>query len=276
MSRTRAPLPAGISANDIAGYHHFANLLADEARRIVRSRLRQGRTVRRKADHSPVTDIDLAVERRLRTLITRRFPEHGIVGEEFPAYGSEAPLQWLLDPIDGTLSLTHGLPFFGTIIGIQYHGRPLAGAMDFPMLGDRYHAGLGRGAWRNRRRLRLRDVPRSRLGDEIISAADRTRFAQFRSAGMFDRLLREHRHVRGYYDCIGHAYAAEGSIGAVVDYGVKRWDIAVTPLLVEEAGGRFVMARRLGSGPNEEFGIIAGKPTVVRWLEKVFGVRGEH
>ena len=231
--------------------------------------------MRRKADLTLVTDIDLAVERRLRALIQRRFPEHGIVGEEFPRHQADAPFQWLLDPIDGTMSLTHGLPFFGTIIGLHHRGRPVVGAIDFPLLGDRYHAARGLGAWRNRRRLRLRDVAAVKLPDEIISAANRSRFADFGSAGAFDRLLRSHRHVRGYYDCLGHAYAAEGVIGAVVDYGVKRWDIAATRLLVEEAGGRFVIARQRGDGAATEYGIIAGKPTVVRWLERRFGVRSE-
>jgi histidinol phosphatase-like enzyme (inositol monophosphatase family) len=255
--------------------HIFANTLADEARRIVRTRLPRGPSVRRKADRSPVTDIDLAVERRLRALIQRRFPEHGIVGEEFPPYQGDAPFQWIIDPIDGTLSLTHGLPFFGTIIGLQHRGHPVSGVIDLPMLGDRYHAARGLGAWRNGHRLRLRDVAKARLADEIISAADRTRFAAFGSAGAFDRLLRQHRHVRGYYDCIAHAYAAEGVIGAVVDYGVKAWDIAATPLLVEEAGGRFVIVGERREGGATEYAIIAGKPTVVRWLERQFGVRGE-
>jgi myo-inositol-1(or 4)-monophosphatase len=250
--------------------HRFANTLADEARAIVRARLRRAPAVRRKADQSPVTDIDLAVERRLRTLIERRFPDHGIIGEEFAEHRPGSPWQWYVDPIDGTLSLTHGLPFFGTIIGVHHEGQPVAGVMDFPMLGDRYHAGRGLGAWRNDRRLRVRDVARRQIRDEIVSAADRTQFAKFRVAGAFDRLFRTHRHVRGYYDCIGHAYAAEGVIGAVVDFGVKAWDIAATPLLVEEAGGRYALVARRGRGTTTEYGIIAGKPTVVRWLERLF------
>lgn len=255
-----------------AQFHAFVNALADRTRDIVRTRLGRGATVRQKSDHTPVTDIDLAVERRLRAMIRRRFPEHGILGEEFPPHHPDAPYQWILDPIDGTRSLTHGLPFFGTIIGLHHAGRPIAGAIDFPMLGSRYHAALGRGAWCNRRRLRLRDVPAGRIRDEIISAAGRSYFAAFRSAGTFDRLQRLHPHVRGYTDCLGHAYAAEGLIGAVVDFGVKRWDIAATPLLVEEAGGRFVIVRQRGGGAAAEFGIIAGKPTVVRWLERLFRV----
>ena len=61
----------------------------------------------------------------------------------------------------------------------------------------------------------------------------------------------------------------------MLDFGVKLWDIAATRLLVEEAGGRFVIVRERGQGPATEYGIIAGKPRVVRWLERQFGVRRE-
>lgn len=256
----------------IRPFHRFALSLADEARRIVLARLGRGLRIRTKADRSPVTEIDLGVERSLRRMIIRGYPEHGIIGEEFPPWRVDAPFQWLLDPIDGTLSLTHGLPFYGTIIGLHHRGRPLVGVIDFPALGERYHAARGHGAWCNRRRLRLRDVPRRAIRDEIISATDRVRFAEFGAAGAFDRLLRAHRHVRGYYDCNAHAYAAEGTIGAVVDFGVGPWDIAATELLVEEAGGRYVVVRRRGEGATARLAIIAGKPTVVRWLERIFAL----
>lgn len=254
----------------VRSVHRFANLLAHHARRLVLSRLRRQRSIRRKADRSLVTDIDLAVERRLRRLIARRFPEHGILGEEFPPHLPEADYQWLLDPIDGTHSLAHHLPFFGSIIGLHHRGRPLVGIIDLPLLDARYHAARGLGAWCNRRRLRLRDIPRSALGDEIIAASGRAYFASFGRAGAFDKLVKTHLHVRGYGDCHGHALAAEGSIGAIVDFGVKGWDIAATQLLVEEAGGRYVVVGRRGRGASMEYGIIAGKPSVVRWLEGIF------
>ena len=263
MSRRRGVI-------SVRGAHRFANLLAHHARRIVLAKLRRQRSIRRKADRSLVTDIDLAVEARLRRLITRRFPEHGILGEEFPPHQPDAEYQWLLDPIDGTLSLTHQLPFFGTIIGLHRRDQPVAAVIDLPLLDARYHAARGLGAWRNRDRLRLKDVLHGTVGDEIIAASGRAYFAKFGRAGAFDQLLRTHLHVRGYGDCHGHALAAEGSIGAIVDFGVKRWDIAATQLLVEEAGGRYVVVGRRGRGALMEYGIIAGKPSVVQQLERMF------
>jgi fructose-1,6-bisphosphatase/inositol monophosphatase family enzyme len=245
--------------------------LAEVARRLVRAGLRRPRSVRRKADRTLVTDLDIAIESRLRALIGRRFPDHGIVGEEAPPVRPESAYQWYIDPIDGTTSLVRGLPLFGTILGLHYRGRPLVGVIDLPVLGHRYHAALGLGAWRDHRRLRLRDVSRAGVADEIIAASNRPLFARFGAARAFDRLLREHPRVRGYGDCVAHAWAAEGSVGGLVDFGVHRWDIAATRILVEEAGGRFVIIGERGRGAGATFGILAGRPGVVRWLERRFG-----
>ena len=256
-------------------YYRAALRFAARARRRIRSTLARGFRVRLKADASFVTDVDLAVERDLRRAITRAFPEHGIVGEEFPAIRPASDFQWFLDPVDGTTSLRHGIPFYGTIIGLHHRGRPIAGVIDLPALDRLYSAGLGLGSWCNGRRLRLRDVSRRDVAREVISAGDRARFAQCGAVRAFDRLLREHPYVRGYIDCIAHAFAAEGAIGGVVDYGLKIWDIAATELLIAEAGRRYVRAYESRGRVPRLYGIICGKPTVVRWLVKRFGAWGD-
>ncbi len=251
-------------------FHRAALRLAKMARRVSRRRIARGFRTRLKADASDVTDVDVAVERALRSAIGRAFPGHGIIGEELRATSPDADFQWILDPIDGTTSLKNGIPFYGTIIGLHHRGRPLVGVIDLPGLDRCYSAGLGIGAWCDGRRLRLRDASRRDLPREVISAGDRPRFVQCHAAAAFDRLVREHAYVRGYIDCIAHAFAAEGLIGAVVDYGLKLWDLAATQLLIEEAGGRYVCAYR-STGPEPAlYGIICGKPTVVRWLERHF------
>ena len=247
--------------------------LAQLARRVSRRRIASGFRTRLKADASFVTDVDVAVERALRTAIGRTFPGHGIVGEELPATSPDADFQWILDPIDGTTSLRHGIPFYGTIIALHFRDRPLVGVIDLPGLDRCYSAGLGLGAWRDGHRLRLRDVSRRDRAREVVSAGDRPRFVQCRAGAAFDRLLREHANVRGYIDCIAHAFAAEGLIGAVVDYGLKLWDLAATQLLIEEAGGRYVNSYRSRGPEPLTYGIICGKPTVVRWLERLFDAK---
>jgi fructose-1,6-bisphosphatase/inositol monophosphatase family enzyme len=240
------------------------------ARRVVQRRVARGFRARLKADSSFVTDVDLAVERALRHAIARAFPDHGIQGEELPPSRSQAPLQWILDPIDGTTSLTHGIPFYGTIIALHHAGTPLVGVIDLPALGRRYSAAVGLGSWCDGRRLRIRDVAVRAIAKEVVSAGDRDRFVQCRAGAAFDRLMREHPTVRGYVDCIAHCFAAEGLVGAVVDYGVKLWDIAATQVLIEEAGGRYVLGYQSRAKDPPVYGIICGKPAVVRRMERLF------
>jgi histidinol-phosphatase len=256
------------------GYYRAALRFARLARRVGRRQLAAGYRVRFKADASAVTDVDLAIEREVRRAIARAFPDHGILGEELARTNPGADCQWILDPIDGTTSLTHGIPFYGTIIGLHYRGRPLVGIIDLPALGWCYSAGLGLGAWRNGQRLRAGDAERKSLAREVVSVGDRRRFVRCGAGPAFDRLLRQHDEVRGYVDCIAHAFAAEGVIGAVVDYGLKLWDIAATRLLVEEAGGLYRCTYETSGREPATFGIVCGKPTVVRWLVRgYFGSR---
>ena len=238
------------------------------SRRVILRKMTTGFRKRLKADASYVTDADLAAERVLRHAIAGRFPGHGIIGEEFPPTNPGSDFQWILDPIDGTLSFTHGIPFFGTIIGLHHRGRPLVGIIDHPALGLCYSAGAGLGCYRNGRRVRIR--PPVDLEREVIATGDRGRFVACRRARSFDDLMREHPQVRAYADCLGHTLAAEGSVGAMVDYGVRLWDIAATRILVEEAGGRYVQIYRSRRAEPTIYGIICGKPAVVKRLLPIF------
>lgn len=251
-------------------YYRAALQFAREARAVIRRRVARGFRTRIKADQSFVTDVDLAVERALRAAIGRAFPAHGIFGEEYPATNAGADLQWILDPIDGTTSFTNGIPFYGTIIGLHHRGRPMVGVIDLPALDRCYSASRGLGAWCNGRRLHVRDVKPAAVRREVISAGDRARFVQCGAGGAFDRLMREYPNARGYVDCIAHVFAAEGWIGAAVDYGVKLWDIAATELLIEESGGRYVRSYRSRGPAPTLYGIICGKPAVVRRMERLF------
>jgi histidinol-phosphatase len=264
------PLPTSVTIAERRRLLRAALALARRSRAVVRHHMQTGFAKRLKEDASYVTDADLAAERALRALIGRRFPDHGIVGEEFPPVNAGASLQWILDPIDGTLSFTHGIPFFGTIIAVHHEGIPVVGVIDHPALGTCYSAAVGLGAWCNGRRLRVRDVARAARSREVISASDRPRFVACRRGQAFDRLMRTHPQVRGYADCIGHTLAAEGKIGATVDFGLRLWDIAATQVLIEEAGGRFACVHRSRDARGDLYGIIAGKPSLVRWLERIF------
>src|ERR1700690_457641 len=90
--------------------------------------------VEQKSDQTPVTEADRAAEGAMRRLINARFPQHGIIAEEYGPERADAEWTWVLDPIDGTKSFMHGVPLFGTLIGLLYQGQPVLGAIHQPIL----------------------------------------------------------------------------------------------------------------------------------------------
>ncbi|MBI5200469.1 MAG: hypothetical protein HY925_02685 [Elusimicrobia bacterium] len=247
-----------------------AHALADLSRREILRRAGRSNP-RLKADASFVTDADLAAERALREEIARRFPEHGIVGEEYPDRLPEADHRWIVDPIDGTLSFKHGIPCYGTILALHHQGRPVVGLIDHPALGIRVAAAAGLGAWKGKTRLRIRDLKASEpVHREVLSVGDRGHFVRCAAAKGYDRLRREHPQVRGYADCFGHTLVAGGSVAAMADFGLKIWDLSATKLLIEEAGGRYEVAHVCRKDGLTLYGILFGKPRAVAYLRKFF------
>ncbi|NIP93592.1 MAG: inositol monophosphatase, partial [Akkermansiaceae bacterium] len=120
---------------------------AEAARGEVLSRFRRV-GFETKADGSPVTEADRAAERVIRDRLERAFPDIPVLGEEF---GGEArgDCYWIVDPIDGTLSFTRGIPLFGTLIALVEGGRSQVGVIDLPALGERVVGYRGGGVTRN-------------------------------------------------------------------------------------------------------------------------------
>ena len=108
----------------------FFDAAAEAARAITLQYFRREIPVDDKADKSPVTQADREIEQKLRAMIKRSFPTHGIIGEEFGKENAEAEFVWVIDPIDGTKSFITGRPLFGTILGLMHNGKPVAGLID--------------------------------------------------------------------------------------------------------------------------------------------------
>lgn len=238
----------------------FALDLARRSRREIEARLARGFAVELKADASLVTDIDKAVESLLRETIGARFPAHGILGEEFGHTRPQAAFQWILDPIDGTDNLAHDIPTYGTIIALHYQGTPLIGVIDHPALDYTYAAARGLGAFRNGQRLAMAPPdPSAPLVREIVVTTAPENFARSQDLPLFEAIYRAFPNTRIYRDCFAQTLAAQGSVGAMVEFNVKLWDIAAVPVLVEEAGGKYVCVRER----EGVYSAVFGKPAVV-------------
>lgn len=232
--------------DDAAAYTHddltFALSLADAADALSRDRFTApDLDVSLKRDSTHVTDADLAVEQRLRSLIREQRPDDGLFGEEFGVEGT-SQRQWIIDPIDGTANFLRGVPNWATLIALAVDGRPVIGVASAPAFGKRWWAARGQGAWaahgsESPRRIHVSDV--STLEESSLSFQSIT---QWQEAGYLTPLLELSRTVwrdRAYGDMWSYGLLAEGLVDIVAEFGVKEYDIAPFAVIVEEAGGRF-------------------------------------
>ena len=236
---------------------------ADRARAEVLPRFRDV-AVEIKRDGSPVTEADRRAERAMRELLAEATPEIGVVGEEF---GGEAPpsgRHWLLDPIDGTIAFSRGIPLFSTLVALVEDGEPVLGLIDLPALGERYVGWKGGGCRRNGEpTLISREAD---LAQAIVSHGDPFTFDLFGRRDVFERMARRIPLLRGYTDAFGHALVLGGGVGAMVDLHLTPWDAAATQVLVPEAGGRCVTLP-----PYEgKLGLVFGSPALVDALLALF------
>lgn len=251
-----------------------ATALVARAAELVRRRVDGAVVFHRKADRTWVSDVDLEVETMLRAELERRFPDDGILGEEQGLVRPESPRRWLLDPIDGTRSLRHGIPLYGTILGLEVDGETLLGVIALPALGRLYAAARGLGAFRDGQPLRQAPaLPEGPL-EEVIALGERRQFTRPGADVAFMRLIATHPGARIYPDCFAHVLAAEGALGAMVDFDLRPWDLAASRVLVEEAGGRYLVLAQRGEGADARRDVVLGKPPVVDWVASTIGGDG--
>ncbi len=223
-----------------------------------------------KPDGSPVTAFDREAEQQIRAIL-QSDPEYlfPVLGEEFGGDTTGSQYRWVVDPIDGTMPYSRGLPYFGTLVAFEDTGadRALAGAIQLPVFGEIYTAGRGLGAHCNGAAIKV--APRRALADCVVSAPE---IQKFRVAGLeegYERLGKVVRYFRGNGDCWMHAMAARGALDVVVEFSLNRWDIAATEVLVEEAGGRFFTrpSRTTAGKYDTVFGSAYAAEEIVKLLD---------
>ncbi len=210
-----------------------------------------------KADQSIVTAADREAERALRELILSRYPEHGIIGEEFGNENESAEFVWILDPVDGTISFAKGCPLFGTLIGLLHEGRPIVGAIHNPIL-NQLCIGDGTITTINGRETRVRD--NVEIDDATLLTTDIKHIAEHQNADGFDALLEEVKTFRGWGDCYGYLMLALGSADIMVDPVMNAWDLLPLVPVIEGAGG--VITTWDGGDPVKGTSCVAATPSL--------------
>ncbi len=199
--------------------------------------------VHNKADDTPVTVADRETEAFLRQALQQRYPDDSLYGEEYGRQEGRSGRTWVVDPIDGTKSFIHGVPFYGLLLALLEDDEPVLGVMHFPALEETVAAYRGGGCMWNGRRCRVSGV--SRLDAALVTTSD---VPDLHAAQALDqtprveathRLMQAARLRRTWGDCYGYALVATGRAEVMVDPVVNLWDIAPVLPILEEAGGRF-------------------------------------
>jgi myo-inositol-1(or 4)-monophosphatase len=245
---------------DLEAAARAAEAAADRARAEILPRFRAV-AVETKGDGSPVTEADRAAERAIRACLKQAFPAFGLLGEEYGAeQGAAADPHWVIDPIDGTIAFSRGIPLFTTLIALVVESEPVLGLIDCPALGERIVGWKGGGVRRNGRPVRVSQ--QSDLRRALVSHGDPFCFDLFGERAAFERMAREIPMLRGYTDAFGHAQVIAGGIDAMLDVQLNIWDAAPTQVLVPEAGGRCVTLPARGG----KLGLLFGSPALVEQL----------
>lgn len=216
---------------------HLANRLADAAAEAIRPLFRAEFSYESKGDASPVTEADRAAEAAMRRILDSELPTDGIIGEEFGAERPDASRQWVLDPIDGTVSFMAGRPIFGTLIALLQDGWPVIGIINQPISGERWVGALGKPTTFNgkiaktRRCRELKDASLASSGPQYFSDHEGEHFMNLASKTAHKRML-----FGG--DCYNYGLLASGHIDLVVESGLKLYDYATHVPIVEGAGGQ--------------------------------------
>ena len=212
----------------------LAGELADAAGAVIRPCFRQHLAVDEKPDLSPVTAADRAAEAAMRQLIGARFPDHGIVGEEYGPERADAEFVWVLDPIDGTKSFISGVPLFGTLVALAHNGRPVLGVIDQPISRERWVGVDGRATTLNGNPIRTRAC--GDLGAATVFATSPDMFCGD-DAAAFGRVASAAKLVRFGADCYAYGLVALGFIDLVVEASLKAYDFGAMTPIVAGAGG---------------------------------------
>jgi len=231
------------SAAEIAQRMELALEAGREAGRITLEHFRRDDLqVERKGDDSPVTLADRRAEEHLRRRIADRFPGDGILGEEFPERPGSSGFRWVLDPIDGTKSFIHGVPLYGTLIGVEHGGRSVLGVNLIPALDECVWAAQGQGAWYARQGgppQPARVSRTARLSEGLFLTSEIANFDAVGHLDLFERISSVARLSRTWGDCYGYLMVATGRAELMVDPLMNLWDAAAVQPILEEAGGTF-------------------------------------
>ncbi len=218
-----------------------ATAAAEEASQVHLDLAEKGFSIATKsALHDRVTDADYRAEETIVTAVRARFPDHNIVAEENSYEETGSPYCWYIDPLDGTVNYSRGVPYFSVSIAVAFRGELLAAVVRDSSTGETFAAVKEGGAFRNNTRIwtsRTDDY-----GDAILISGffylDRRSTEENLGtiARLFEKRVISVRRLGSA--ALDMCQVACGRVDAYWQSHLNVWDFAAGKLILEEAGGR--------------------------------------
>ncbi len=220
-------------------YYSFMNKLAKELTNFYFKKVNKTFSVTNKLKgkgYDPVTSSDKAFEKFIRSKISKKFPDHQIIGEEFGHKKSSSDYSWIIDPIDGTRSYVIGNPTWSNLISLNFKGHPVMGLANFPMLNKYYLNYNDKVSYvfegGKKRRIKVNSkIPFSQIK---VSGAFHG-WLPFKKQMKIPKILKLMRFKCP--DSLSYALLAEGRVDIVIQCANKIWDIHPIIPIVKAAGG---------------------------------------
>jgi histidinol-phosphatase len=215
----------------------FSVDIARQAGDITLKYFRKAPETDKKADGSFVTIADREAEKLLRDRISKRFPDDSVLGEEEGEFRGSSGRRWIVDPIDGTFSFVHGVPFYGVMIGVEVDGEPTVGVVNIPALDEIVYAARDLGCFLNGESAQVSSV--RTLGEGLLLCTDFSAGHRYGFGSQTEKLQQLAKSNRTWGDCYGYALVATGRAEVMLDPVMNIWDCAALLPIIEEAGGTF-------------------------------------
>ncbi|MEW2416698.1 inositol monophosphatase family protein [Streptomyces sp. NPDC046866] len=218
-----------------------------------------------------VTEMDLAAEKLIASVLERRRPQDGLLGEEGADRPGTSGVRWIVDPLDGTVNYLYGLPAWSVSVAAEYRGRTVVGVVAAPMRGETFRAVLGGGAWLGGVRLSCRAA--APLDQALVA----TGFAYLQArkeqqAEVARRVVPRVRDIRrGGSAALDLSDVAAGRLDGYYERGLNPWDLAAGELIAREAGA--LTGGRPGRPASGELA-LAATPSVFAALQPLLEEAG--
>ena len=219
-------------------YASFLNKLAKDLTKFYYAKLDKPFKITNKMKgrgYDPVTTSDKAFEKFIRSKISKKFPNHQIIGEEYGHKNTKSEFSWVIDPIDGTRSYVVGNPSWSNLISLNYNGEPILGLANFPKM-RKYYLNVNKNSayvFENSKKRKLKVNSKLNFTNAKLAAAFHHQLT-LKQQSKIKKFIK--RMQFPCFDALTYCQLAEGRLEMVAQCANKIWDIHPIMPIVRAAG----------------------------------------